>query len=82
MTKFYDRSKIPIFFKLKKRSLFLNELKKVFFFYKHMEQYLIDEIIYSYTIVYIAYINDELISSLNYRKKYTPPQKKKSYMRL
>lgn len=40
-----------------------------------MEQYLIDEIIYSYTIVYIAYINDELISSLNYRKKY-PPQKK------
>lgn len=46
-----------------------------------MEQYLIDEIIYSYIIVYIAYINDELISSLNYRKKY-PPQKKKSYMRL
>lgn len=42
-----------------------------------MEQYLIDEIIYSYIIVYIAYINDELISSLNYRKKYTPPQKKK-----
>lgn len=45
-----------------------------------MEQYLIDEIIYSYIIVYIAYINDELISSLNYRKK-SPPQKK-LYMRL
>lgn len=40
-----------------------------------MEQYLIDEIIYSYIIVYIAYINDELISSLNYRKK-SPPKKK------
>lgn len=44
-----------------------------------MEQYLIDEIIYSYIIVYIAYINDELISSLNYRKKYTPPPKKKNH---
>lgn len=41
-----------------------------------MEQYLIDEIIYSYIIVYIAYINDELISSLNYRKKSPPPKKK------
>lgn len=41
-----------------------------------MEQYLIDEIIYSYIIVYIAYINDELISSLNYRKKYPTPPKK------
>lgn len=40
-----------------------------------MEQYLIDEIIYSYIIVYIAYINDELISSLNYRKKSPPPKK-------
>lgn len=47
-----------------------------------MEQYLIDEIIYSYIIVYIAYINDELISSLNYRKKYPTPPKKKLYMRL
>lgn len=44
-----------------------------------MEQYLIDEIIYSYIIVYIAYINDELISSLNYRKKYPTPPKKKNY---
>lgn len=50
-------------------------LKKIFFFYKRMEQYLIDEIIYSYIIVYIAYINDELISSLNYRKKSPPPKK-------
>lgn len=44
-----------------------------------MEQYLIDEIIYSYIIVYIAYINDELISSLNYRKKYPPLPKKKNH---